>query len=73
MGQICVDPEISTMVVVLEENSHARINLGSKWQGNRCVGMRSHRTIIDFPNHGGNSGSVTTKHRLPEAVLLKGW
>lgn len=69
MGQIPVDPEICTMIVVLKENINTRIDLGQKWQGNKCVGLRSHRTKrinnMDYLNHGGNSRSVTTKHSLP--------
>lgn len=44
MAQISVGPEISTMLVGLKENIHRRIALGPKWQGNKRVGMRSHRT-----------------------------
>lgn len=39
MGQISVDTEISTMLVVLKENIHTRMDLGPKWQGNKSVGM----------------------------------
>jgi len=48
VGQISVNPEISTMKKIEEQKSNniinSRIDLGLKWQGNKCVGMRSERT-----------------------------
>lgn len=44
VGEFSDDPEISTMMIVPNNITNTRIDLGPKWQGNKCVGVRSDRT-----------------------------
>lgn len=44
VGDISFDPEISTVKIVSNNISHKRIDLDPKWQGNKCLGIRSDRT-----------------------------